>query len=144
MPLSLPEIHTLVDFGMVVVLWLVQLVIYPSFLRIDSNRLVKWHQAYTFRVSFVIMPLMLAQLAIAVAAVFSAAVSWLDGLVLALVLLCWALTFFVSVPLHRRIDAGDLSESTRQALVRTNWPRTLIWTFIFCLGAADFNTAVGA
>ena len=121
---------------MLVVLWLVQLVIYPSFLRIEPGQLMVWHQVYTFRVSFVIIPLMLAQLALAVAAALSDTAIWLDRLVLALVLVGWALTFFVSVPLHRRIDKGDLDLSTRQALIRTNWPRTILWTGIFCLGLA--------
>jgi hypothetical protein len=132
--LNLSEIHSLVDFGMAVVLWLVQLVIYPSFLRIERAALVTWHQAYTFRVSFVILPLMLAQLVLAAAGVAAESASWLDGLVLALVLTCWGLTFFISVPLHRKIDAGDCSQATRRALIRTNWPRTLLWTAIFCLG----------
>ena len=54
--ITIPEIHSLVDFGMCVVLWLVQLVIYPSFLRVDSNDFLAWHKAYTSRVSFVILP----------------------------------------------------------------------------------------
>ncbi|NBB79983.1 MAG: hypothetical protein GVY36_11155 [Verrucomicrobia bacterium] len=131
---NLSDIQTVIDFGIVVLLWLVQIVIYPSFLRVEASQLAGWHQTYTFRVSFVIMPLLLTQLALAVAAVLSEATSWLDGLVLTLVLICWGLTFFVSVPLHRRIDAGDLDPSTRQALIRTNWPRTILWTAIFCLG----------
>jgi len=130
------SLQTLIDFGMFIVLWLVQIVIYPSFLRIEAGQLVSWHKAYTFRASFLIIPLMLAQMALAVAAVFSAYATWLDGLVLALVLACWALTFLVSVPLHRKIDAGDLSKPVRQALIRTNWPRTILWTAIFCLGLA--------
>lgn len=119
---------------MVVVLWLVQLVIYPSFLRIDPSQLAAWHQTYTFRVSFVIMPLMLGQLAFAVWGVIGEGAARIDLVVLALVLICWALTFFVSVPIHRKIDAGDLSQKTLQALVRTNWPRTILWTAIFFLG----------
>lgn len=131
---DLSEIHSLIDFGMLIVLWLVQLVIYPSFLRIEAGQLLSWHQTYTFRVSFVIMPLMLTQLALAAAAAFGESAGWLDGFILALVLLCWGLTFFISVPLHKKIDGGDLSEATRTALIRTNWPRTLIWSAIFCLG----------
>jgi hypothetical protein len=134
---NLSDIQTLIDFGIVVLLWLVQLVIYPGFLRVETSQLVSWHQTYTFRVSFVIMPLLLTQLALAVAAVFAGGVFWLDGIILTLVLICWALTFFVSVPLHRKIDAGDVSAATRVALIRTNWPRTILWTLIFCLGLID-------
>ena len=127
------ELHTLVDFGMCIVLWLVQLIIYPSFLRIADSQLQAWHKAYTFRVSFVIMPLMLAQLGLSVRAVFMEA-GWLDWLVLGLVLLCWGLTFYISVPLHQKIDQGDGSTAIRQRLIRTNWPRTMVWTAIFLIG----------
>jgi hypothetical protein len=131
------ELHSLVDFGICIVLWLVQLVIYPSFLRIDESQLLLWHKAYTFRVSFVIMPLMLTQLAMAVAAVATPAGTWKDGLVLALVLLCWLLTFLISVPLHQKIDQGDAGAVYRQRLIWTNWPRTFLWTLIFLLGVSS-------
>ncbi len=127
------ELHTLADFGMCVVLWLVQLVIYPSFLRIQDSQLIAWHKAYTFRVSFVIMPLMLSQLGFSVYAVI-VDTNWQGWLVLCLVLTCWGLTFFLSVPLHQKIDCGDPAQAIRRRLIQTNWPRTILWTMIFALG----------
>ena len=67
--ITITELHSLVDFGMCVVLWLVQLVIYPSFLRVKTSDLLAWHKAYTFRVSFVILPLMFGQLVLAILSV---------------------------------------------------------------------------
>ena len=131
--IAIPELHSLVDFGMCVVLWLVQLVIYPSFLRVEPSELVAWHKAYTFRVSFVILPLMLGQLALAILTVLDDA-SILEWTAFALVIVCWYLTFFVSVPLHRKIEQNDISRETRQKLITTNWPRTILWSVIFCLG----------
>jgi len=130
---DLSEIQTLVDFGMCVVLWLVQLVIYPSFLRIEASQLLAWHKSYSFRVSFVIMPLILTQLALAMWAVTTGA-SIYEWIAFVLVIICWALTFLVSVPLHRKIDQGDLSMETRRKLIQTNWPRTILWTAIFVIG----------
>jgi DMSO reductase anchor subunit len=131
--IATPELHSLVDFGMCVVLWLVQLVIYPSFLRVEPSELVAWHKAYTFRVSFVILPLMLGQLALAILTVLDDA-SILEWTAFALVIVCWYLTFFVSVPLHRKIEQNDISRETRQKLITTNWPRTILWSVIFGLG----------
>ena len=131
--IAIPELHCLVDFGMCVVLWLVQLVIYPSFLRVEPSELVAWHKAYTFRVSFVILPLMLGQLALAILTVLDDA-SILEWTAFALVIVCWYLTFFVSVPLHRKIEQNDISRETRQKLITTNWPRTILWSVIFGLG----------
>lgn len=129
---DLAEFQTLVDFGMCLLLWLVQLVIYPSFLRIEASQLKAWHKAYTFRVSFVIMPLMVAQLALATWTVTTGASIW-EWIAFVLVTVCWGLTFFVSVPLHRKIDEGDVSIETRQKLIQTNWPRTILWSQVFIL-----------
>jgi len=131
--MELHEIRTLLDFGMLVILWLVQLVIYPSFLSCDSAKLTDWHKAYTQRVGWVIIPIMFTQLPL---------VAWMTWagqdirhiLSLFLLILCWVLTFAVSVPLHRKIDAGDTSEATLRRLVSTNWPRTVLWTVVFFLG----------
>jgi len=123
----------LLDFGMVVLLWLVQLVIYPSFLRMEKAVLLDWHRTYTFRVSFVIIPMMFGQLGIWSYAVFQMT----DGLRitgLSLVFICWILTFCVSVPLHRRIEHGEGSSEVLMALVDTNWYRTVCWTAVFVVG----------
>ena len=50
------------------------------------------------------------------------------------ILVCWILTFFVSVPLHRKIERNDTTRETRQKLIATNWPRTILWSVIFGLG----------
>ena len=131
--ITISEIHSLVDFGMCVVLWLVQLVIYPSFLRIEPSELPAWHKAYTFRVSFVILPLMLGQLMLAILGLWGDP-STLEWVAFAFVLVCWILTFFVSVPLHRKIEQNDTTKETRQKLITTNWPRTILWSLIFGLG----------
>ena len=37
----------IIDFGLVILIWLTQLVIYPGMRFIPKDRLVKWHQSYT-------------------------------------------------------------------------------------------------
>ena len=131
--MTISELHSLVDFGMCVVLWLVQLIIYPSFLRVESSELLAWHKAYTFRVSFLILPLMFGQLLLAILSVIEGP-DILDWIAFASVLVCWILTFFVSVPLHRKIEQNDTTWETREKLIMTNWPRTILWSVIFGLG----------
>lgn len=125
-------LQLLADFGMCLVLWIVQLVIYPSFLRLQPMEIVEWHRTYTFRISFVIMPCMLTQLAIGVARAYMEP-SEMNITYLSLVLITWTLTFFVSVPLHNKVSRGEGSAEVFQSLVRTNWPRTLLWSGIFGL-----------
>jgi hypothetical protein len=131
--MDLHELRTLLDFGMVVILWLVQLVIYPSFLVCELSRLVDWHRSYTSRVSWVIVPIMFSQLPLV------AWLAWQDPnlanlAALATLVVCWILTFGISVPLHRKVEQGDTSAETRLRLTRTNWPRTFLWTLAFILG----------
>ena len=129
----LNELRQLIDFGLVVLLWLVQWIIYPSFLQVAPEPLVKWHAQYTQRMGYIVMPLMFGQLGLSVLAVWQVGVG-LDWLDLLLVLSCWGLTFGLSVPLHQRIAAGESQPQVLQRLVVTNWPRTLVWTLVFGLG----------
>jgi len=130
---ELSLIRHMVDFGMAVLLWLVQLVIYPSFLKIQAAQLVGWHKTYTFRVSFLIVPMMFGQMGLALYAAQENA-SLLNVSILLLVFICWILTFFISVPLHRKIERGEGSEAVLSRLVWTNWPRTFLWSLVFILG----------
>jgi|TARA_B110000093_G_scaffold102600_2_gene110326 hypothetical protein len=129
----LNELRQLIDFGLVVLLWLVQRIIYPSFMQVAPERLVEWHAQYTQQMGYIVVPLMFGQLGLSVLAVWQVGVG-LDWLDLLLVLSCWGLTFGFSVPLHQRIAAGESHPQVLQRLVVTNWPRTLVWTLIFALG----------
>lgn len=131
--MELHDLKTLLDFGMVVLLWLVQRVIYPSFLECSEGRLVAWHNTYTKRAGPIIIPMMFTQLPLVGWLTWQNPV-WTNIAALACLLGCWVLTFAVSVPLHKKIDAGDTSRETVQALVNTNWPRTILWTGAFVLG----------
>lgn len=46
---------------------------------------------------------------------------------LALVALVWGVTFFVSVPLHAKLDRG-FDAGAHRALVAKNWIRTVVWS----------------
>ena len=124
---------SMLDFGAFIVLWLVQLVIYPSFLQLSPKRLLIWHQCYTFRVSFILIPLLSMQL-----------IGWflklfyritLPNLLGLLALLsCWGLTFFISVPIHQKIAKGNTDKWLLMRLIYTNWFRTFLWSLVFVIG----------
>lgn len=46
---------------------------------------------------------------------------------LALVVLIWIVTFFISVPHHQTLSGG-FTPAVHRALVATNWIRTVAWT----------------
>lgn len=123
----------LLNFGMTIVIWMVQLTVYPGFAYHPPERLVAWHARYSRRISLVVVPLMATQLAILAAAAYAGAGTAVHAM-LVMVLLCWVVTFKYSVALHRRISNGDDPAAVVPLLVRTNWPRTVLWSAVFLVG----------
>lgn len=125
----------LVDFGLVVLIWLVQLVIYPSFQYYRSEDLLRWHQKYTSRITVIVMPLMLAQLALNTFYTLqvSSITAWCS---LLLIVLVWLITFAYFVPAHRKISEGKTGTILID-LVRFNWWRTLLWSAVFLIGLLE-------
>jgi hypothetical protein len=54
-------IRLLLDFGLVVLIWLVQLVIYPGFKFYSPSNLALWHKIYTGRIGVAVVPMMVWQ-----------------------------------------------------------------------------------
>lgn len=124
----------MVDFGLVVLIWLVQVIIYPSFQYLARESLLQWHQTYTSLISFFVIPLMFAQVFLVSYLAYKQ--PDLSGVLSCLmVALAWLSTFALSVPLHNQIARGSFNETVLQDLVSTNWPRTLAWTLCFVVGA---------
>lgn len=76
MPAPLEITLHLFHFGLVVLIWLVQLVIYPSLAHIAVDRFRDWHRRYTERVSLVVVPLMFAQLGLVALRLVCEAAGW--------------------------------------------------------------------
>lgn len=132
LPVGILQAHAAVRLSLAAVLWLVQLVVYPAFRWIDPARFTMWHYGYTAAITWVVAPLMLLQAA-GVAARFwlleHPEPLWL--LEAACTLVAWAVTAFVSVPIHSSLQ-GELPPASQLAamrrLVQTNWLRTLPWS----------------
>jgi hypothetical protein len=118
------------SFGLVVLIWLVQLVIYPAFADIAPERFVRWQARYTRTISWVVVPLMLAHVGlIAWRLVVAPGVS--VGLAAAMVTVAWVATFALAVPAHDRLQAGGPENGVIGQLVATNRIRTVAWTLAF-------------
>lgn len=127
----------LVDFGLVILIWMTQLVVYPSFTYYAASDLVAWHQRYTTAISILVMPLMLGQLVLHGSSVYSS-FSMLGVMALVLIALAWINTFFFAVPLHNKIGAGQEVMESAQGLVKTNWYRTVLWSAVFVISLLDY------
>ena len=128
--MSIAIIRLLLDFGLVVLIWIIQRIVYPSFLHYKTQNLIVWHNAYTSRFSTIVIPLMLGQLAISIYQVI--VVTNLYTIIsLVCIVLIWASTFSQFVPIHSQISKGIINEKLLISLVKKNWIRTILWTLLF-------------
>ena len=127
----------LVDFGLVILIWMTQLVVYPSFTFYATENLVSWHVKYTTAISLIVMPLMLAQVGIH-GWQLSNQFSWVGLASAFLIALTWVNTFFFAVPLHNQIAENQEVLKAAQSLVKINWYRTVLWSAVFLLSLWDY------
>ena len=108
--------------------WVVQVVVYPSFLETGASP--RWpaaHQAHSRRISAVVGPAWVVQ-AVTLAVLLvqhrqpAAMLAFASVCALATV----GVTVLVSVPLHARLASYD--DDVARRLIRTNWWRTAAWT----------------
>lgn len=132
--MNIRDIANLLNFGLLVLTWMVQLIVYPGLQYYNLDNLAKWHQAYTPAISIIVIPLMFGQLFISGYLVFSKT-SFLNIAIIVLVVLVWVITFLMAVPAHSKIATNIEPYKQIADLIRINWYRTAVWTVIFILGA---------
>jgi len=111
-------------------IWLVQVVVYPQFLRVSPDCFTAYHAAHLRAVTHVVAPAMLIELISSVALIVHTPagvpkiIPWIG---IACVAICWISTAAVQVPLHNLLATGFNAGSARK-LVFTNWLRTISWS----------------
>ena len=128
--MTLEILRLMIDASFMVLIWAVQLVIYPSFGYYSKANLLIWHKSYTKRVTFIVLPLMLSQLILGVIQLWTLQ-NWYTLLSMVIIISLWLLTFLVFVPLHQSIDNNTPVENVCEKLVAKNWTRTVLWTLLF-------------
>ena len=120
-----------VDSGLFILVWLVQVIIYPSFLYIDREKLNYWHRLYTGKILYFVGPLMFIQTGvIALQLLFDPLIFLPDGLLLIGI---WINTFFIAIPIHEAIDRDETVEGHLPKLLRVNRWRAWMWTGLVLL-----------
>lgn len=105
-------------------IWTIQIVHYPLFGAVGEPGFIGYHARHSTRISMVVIPPMLVELATTIGSVVVGTDRW-TGLIPVVVV--WVTTFLISVPLHGRLGAG-FDPRAHRALVVTNWIRTAAWT----------------
>lgn len=132
--MSLARVAWLAQLGttlpLVGLIWFVQIVAYPLFALVGPSEFARYHEAHSRLISFVVAPLMVAEL--------GAALFWLvdpgdfatraqAAVGALLVALAWLVTVFVSVPRHAVLAQG-FDARAHAVLLSTNWLRTFAWS----------------
>ena len=125
-------VKLLFDFVLFVLIWMTQLIVYPSFTHFDPSNLQKWHSLYTLRISILVMPLMVGQLVIHIHQL-TQDLSLISSIALIFILLAWGNTFLYAVPLHNQIASGVDISIVAEKLVSVNAWRTWCWSFVFLI-----------
>ena len=128
--MSVEEANRTLSFGLVVLIWMVQLIIYPAFADIAADRFARWHAGYTRAISRIVVPLMFAQLAATGWLLVSRPTLW-HGLSAGMVAVAWVATFALAVPAHDGLRDSGQDEAVLRRLLAANWIRTAAWTLAF-------------
>jgi hypothetical protein len=127
-------VQVLVDFGLVVLIGMVQIIIYPSFLYYKSDSLRIWHKIYTGKITLIVAPLMIAQIGLATYLLIDrGAFSMAEVCALVVIAINWLLTMFIFIPLHEQIDKTPEDHKVQHQLVRFNAARVVLFFLVFSL-----------
>ena len=118
-------------FSLTGLIWVIQLVHYPSFAFVEPSQFGAFTKLHGTRISLIVMPLMCIELLTSFLLFYGQfevpQFSKLFVINFVGVLLIWLSTFCLSVPIHSKLDSGfDLN--LIKMLISTNWPRTVLWS----------------
>lgn len=118
------------DVGLMILIWMVQLVVYPSFCFFGKEGFDKWHHIYMRNITFIVLPLMLGQLILSGLLLYKSDFAALRVVDFLLVGSMWLSTALFYKPLHEKLVARKFDVSLCKQLEQTNWWRTAVWTII--------------
>lgn len=121
--------HAAATLAMLGVILVVQVVHYPLFGHVGTASYVTYQAEHMSRITWIVLPLMTLELVTAGVLVWWQPLglpAWAVWTGLGLIVVIWASTAFVQVPLHDTLTRGFDPEAHRQ-LVASNWIRTGAW-----------------
>lgn len=130
-----------ISFGLLVLIWIIQILHYPSFHFIQTQAYSEFAHFHSSRITMIVLPLMVTEIFLAAFHLYKFQNLEYVTLFL-LVILVWLSTFFIQVPCHNTLASGYNREVV-QRLIDTNWIRTLLWSFRFIWLAWKYPWQIG-
>ena len=110
------------------IIWLVQLVQYPGFARVNARDFAAFHAHHCRAIGFVVGPLMTVELLTALLLASCCEPGWFWCSMLALLLVIWVSTALWQGLQHARLSREGPRPHLVGSLVRGNWLRTVLWS----------------
>ncbi len=121
-------IHLIFTSFMVGVIWIVQLVHYPSFHYIDFKKYRSFQRFHMEKISFIVVPAMIFELGSGLMLFFfDYKEDWFFILSMVFLLVIWIITAIFFSKLHGKLANGYVN-TVVDSLIKINWFRTLLWT----------------
>ena len=119
-------IHLISTSLMVGIIWVIQVVHYPSFHFIGNSRYISFQKFHMERISYIVIPVMLVESISGLLLIYDE-INTILLISMVLLLSIWMLTVFFFASVHQQLVSGYKQETVRK-LVLINWIRTLLWT----------------
>ena len=130
-------LHLVATSTMIGVIWVIQLVHYPSFHYIDRSRYELFQDFHMRNISWIVFPLMSFELITGILLLYSPIFGYNNKLFfisMILLALIWLLTGTLFISIHKNLSKG-FNKDIINKLVHLNWLRTILWSlrivFIF-------------
>ena len=123
----LSPLNVAVSWGLLLLIWLVQIIIYPSFSRIPDSEFIEYHRWYVVRIGAMVGPLMILEVLGVIGWMILEGRTLITTISAFLVVIVWLSTFILQVPIHKHLQEGKDVPAIRR-LVATNWIRTIAWS----------------
>ena len=121
-------IHLISTSMMVAIIWIVQILHYPTFKYIDQKRYEEFQDFHMKRISYIIIPIMLVELSSGVIVlIIDSSLYTPFGVSLVLLIFIWILTALLFSKVHAYLLKG-YDEDSINKLIDLNWIRTIFWT----------------
>ena len=129
-------IHLVATSIMVGVIWVIQLVHYPSFHFIELKQYTIFQRFHMSRISYVVVPAMLTELfTLIFLIIFMDKIDTLVTVSGLLLIIIWLMTAVFFSGVHQKLTSG-YDKTVVNSLVKLNWGRTLLWTLRLLLISA--------
>ena len=121
-------IHLLSTAIMVGVIWVSQLLHYPSFHFIEKDKYIKFQHFHMNRISIIVMPAMIIEILsgfLLLKPSFNSNIFFIISVFILIVI--WVTTFLFFTKIHQDLSNG-YNRLTVNKLVMINWVRTILWS----------------